>query len=453
MDAIQIIKKKREGSELSSAEIQYLIEGYTAGRIPDYQMAAFLMAAQLRGMALNETITLTQCMLNSGRILDFSAISTPVVDKHSTGGVGDKISLVLTPIVGACGVRVPMISGRALGHTGGTLDKLESIPGFRTNLQIHDIYRQIRELGVAMIGATKEIAPADRQLYALRDVTASVDFIPFITASILSKKLAEGIDGLVLDVKLGRGAFMRMNEEARELAETLVSVGEHFGMSTIAWLTNMNIPLGRAIGNWLEVEESINCLRGEGPEDVLELSLKLSGEMIALADLAGSPEEGEEMAQAAVQSGHALNFLAKIVEAQGGDPAVIHDPALRMRTLEPQTVTVPLDISGYVSDVDAFTLAEIGNSLGVGRLVIDDKIDPEAGIVLHLRPGERATPGQPLASFYTRKTDQPEQVAHSIFDAFKFSKKPVDKPNILIDRLTFEGWASDSREHNLISQS
>ena len=444
MDAVHIITKKREGLELSSAEIQYLIEGYTAGRIPDYQMAAFLMAAQLRGMALSETITLTQCMLNSGRILDFSAVSSPVIDKHSTGGVGDKISLILTPIVGVCGVCVPMISGRGLGHTGGTLDKLESIPGFRTNLQINDIYRQIRALGVAMIGATKEIAPADRQLYALRDVTASVDFIPFITASILSKKLAEGIDGLVLDVKLGRGAFMKTGEEARELAETLVGVGEHFGMSTIAWLTNMDIPLGNAIGNWLEVEESIRCLRGEGPQDVLELSLKLSGEMIALADLAKSPEEGEEIAHAAVQSGHALNFLAQIVEAQGGDPAVIHDPVLRMRSLEPQTVTVPLDISGYIRDVDAFLLAEIGNDLGVGRLVITDKIDPEAGIVLHLRPGEKAAPGQPLASFYTRKTDQSKEIARRIYSAFTFSKTPVDKPQVLLDRLTFAGWESNS---------
>ncbi len=444
MDAIHIITKKREGLELSSAEIQYLIEGYTAGRIPDYQMAAFLMAAQLRGMALSETITLTQCMLNSGRILDFSAVSSPVIDKHSTGGVGDKISLILTPIVGACGVCVPMISGRGLGHTGGTLDKLESIPGFRTNLQINDIYRQIRALGVAMIGATKEIAPADRQLYALRDVTASVDFIPFITASILSKKLAEGIDGLVLDVKLGRGAFMKTSEDARELAETLVGVGEHFGMSTIAWLTNMDIPLGNAIGNWLEVEESIRCLQDEGPQDVLELSLKLSGEMIALADLAESPEEGEEMAHAAVQSGHALNFLAQIVEAQGGNPAVIHDPALRMRSLEPQTVTVPLDISGYIRDVDAFMLAEIGNDLGVGRLVITDEIDPEAGIVLHIRPGEKAAPGQPLASFYTRKTDQSEEIARRIYSAFTFSKTPVDKPQVLLDRLTFAGWESNS---------
>lgn len=444
MDAIHIITKKREGLELSPSEIQFLIEGYTAGRIPDYQMAAFLMAAQLRSMALSETVTLTQCMLNSGRILDFSAIKTPVVDKHSTGGVGDKISLVLTPIVGACGVPVPMISGRSLGHTGGTLDKLESIPGFRTNLTISNIYRQIRELGVAMIGATREIAPADRRLYALRDVTASVDFIPFITASILSKKLAEGIDGLVLDVKLGRGAFMKKTEDARELAETLVEVGEHFGVTTIAWLTNMNVPLGHTIGNWLEVEESINCLRGEGPEDVLELSVKLSGEMIAIAGFADSPEEGEKMALETIQSGRALDFLARIVETQHGDPSIIHDPTLRMRTLEPHTVTVPLDISGYVSDIDAFMLAEIGNQLGVGRLVIDDKVDPEAGIVLHLRPGDRAAPGKPLASFYTRKPDNFKQISRSIFDSFMFSKQPVDKPKILIDRLTFEGWASGS---------
>ncbi len=443
MDTIHIIKKKREGLELSSAEIQYLIEGYTAGRIPDYQMAAFLMAAQLQGMVMNETITLTQCMLNSGRILDFSVISSHIVDKHSTGGVGDKISLVLAPIVGACGVRVPMISGRALGHTGGTLDKLESIPGFRTNLRINEIYHQIRELGVIMVGANKEIAPADRQLYALRDVTASVDFIPFITASILSKKLAAGIDGLVLDVKLGRGAFMREKEDARELAETLVTVGEHFGISTIAWLTNMDIPMGYAIGNWLEVEESISCLRGEGPEDVMELSLKISGEMIALAGLAETSEKGEEMAYASLQSGKALNFLSEIVEAQGGDPAIIHDPSLRIRSLEPYTVTVPLDISGYVSDVDPFVLAEIGNKLGVGRLMIEDKIDPEVGIVLHLRPGDRALPGQPLASFYTRKTDRYEEVGQQIIETFTFAEQPVDKPNILIDRLTFKGWASN----------
>ena len=442
MDAIQIIKKKRNDTELASTEIQFLIENYTAGRIPDYQMSAFLMASQLRGMTLNETVSLTRCMLNSGRILNFPSASGSVVDKHSTGGVGDKISLVLAPIVGACGVCLPMISGRGLGHTGGTLDKLESIPGFRTNLSIADIYRQVRSLGVALIGATKEIAPADRQLYALRDVTASVDFIPFITASILSKKLAEGLDGLVLDVKSGRGAFMTEVKQARELAETLVNVGESFGMHTVAWLTNMNIPLGHAVGNWLEVEESIECLRGEGPHDVLELSIRLSGEMIALANLADSPEEGETMALDAVTSGRGLDFLAKIVEAQGGDPAVIHDSTLRLRTLEPRTITVPLDINAYVADIDAFAIAEVANDMGAGRLVIEEKIDHEAGIVLHLRPGDKATPGQPLASAYTRKDDQFEHFERRILDAYTLSGKPVSKPDIFLDRLTGEGWAS-----------
>ena len=443
MDAIQIIKKKRDGEELSSSEIQFLIEGSTAGRIPDYQMSAFLMASQLRGMTLDETVSLTRCMLNSGRTLNFHSHSASVIDKHSTGGVGDKISLILAPIVGACGVCLPMISGRGLGHTGGTLDKLESIPGFRTNLNIPDIYRQVGDLGVAMIGATKEIAPADRQLYALRDVTASVDFIPFITASILSKKLAEGLDGLVLDVKSGRGAFMTEIKQARKLAETLVNVGENFGMQTVAWLTNMNVPLGHAVGNWLEVEESIECLRGEGPKDVLDLSIKLSGEMIALANLADSPQEGEKMARIAVSSGKGLDFLAKIVDAQGGDSEIIRDPTLRLRTLEPQTITVPLDINAYVADIDALAIAEAANDMGAGRLVMEDEIDPEAGIILHLRTGDKATPGHPLASAYTRKTDQFDDFARKILNAYTLSQKPVDTPNIFIDRLTADGWASN----------
>ena len=430
--------------ELSRDEVRHLIEGYTAGRIPDYQMSAFLMAAQLRGMTLEETVALTHYMLNSGRILNFPGVSGPIIDKHSTGGVGDKVSLVLAPLVASCGVCIPMISGRGLGHTGGTLDKLESIPGVRTNLKIADISRQIRDLGAVMIGASREIAPADQQLYALRDVTANVDFIPFITASILSKKLAEGLQGLVLDVKFGRGAFMKEVKQARHLAETLVNVGESFAMSTIAWLTNMNVPLGRAIGNWLEVEEAIECLRGEGPEDLVELSLKLSGEMIALGGIAESPEEGQAMAKDALNSGRGLNLLAKIVETQGGDPAVIYDPTLRMRTVEPHTVTVPLDVSGYVADIDALAVAEVSNALGGGRLVMDDEIDPEAGIILHLRPGEKARPGLPLASLYTRKVDQLEEFTRKTMGAYTFSSDQVAPPRILIDRITVDGWESGS---------
>ncbi len=442
MDAVHLIKKKRDGLELSDSEIRFLIKGYTARRIPDYQMSAFLMAAQLCGMSAEETFALTRCMLDSGRILNFPGVSGPVLDKHSTGGVGDKVSLVLAPLAASCGVRLPMISGRGLGHTGGTLDKLESIPGFRTDLNFAEISEQVRRLGVAMVGATREIAPADQLLYALRDVTANVDFIPFITASILSKKLAEGLHGLVLDVKSGRGAFMKREKEARSLAEALVEVGERSDMHTIAWLTNMDVPLGRAVGNWLEVEEAVECLRGEGPEDLTELSLKLSGEMIALGGLADSPEEGQEIAREALVSGRGLNLFAKIAESQGGDPAVIHDPALRMRTVEPHTVTVPLDVSGYVADIDALAVAEIGNALGVGRLVMEDKTDPEAGIILHLRPGEKARPGHPLASLYTRKSDQMEQFVRRIMDAYAFSSRQVTRPRILIDRLSVDGWQS-----------
>jgi len=444
MDAIQIIKKKREGSELVKNEIHFLIDGYTAGRIPDYQMAAFLMAAQLQGMSLDETIALTDMMLKSGRTLDFSSISSTVIDKHSTGGVGDKVSLIVAPLAGSCGVRVPMISGRGLAHTGGTLDKLESIPGFRTDLSMHDAYNQIHDLGVAMIGATKEIAPADRLIYALRDVTANVDFIPFIAASILSKKLAEGLVGLVLDVKCGSGAFMSTPPEARELAETLVHIGEHFGMNTIALLTQMNAPLGHSIGNWLEVEEAIECLRGEGPEDVQELSYHLAGEMIALAGLADSPPEGTEVARAAISSGRALDFFSKIVKAQSGDPKVIEDPTLRMRSIEPHTLNIPMDVNGYITEIDAFKVAEVARTLGAGRLVMEDEIDPEAGITLHVKVGDRVTPGLPIANLFTRKMDVVEKSSLNIMDAFTFSAKPVKKTSTILDRLTIDGWDSSS---------
>lgn len=444
MDALAIIKKKRDGQRLSRSELSFLIEGYTTKRIPDYQMSAFLMASQLRGMSPEETIVLTELMLKSGRVLDFGAESLRVIDKHSTGGVGDSVSMILAPIVGSCGVRIPMISGRALGHTGGTLDKLEAIPGLRTNLSISEIYQQIQDLGVVMIGATQEITPADRLLYALRDVTASVDFIPFITASILSKKLAEGLSGLVLDVKSGRGAFMTDSDQSRKLAETLVMVGEYFGMTTIALLTNMDQPLGRAIGNWLEVEESIECLKGQGSQELLELSLTLSGEMIALAGLADDPSKGMQIARDAVSSGRALDFFAKIVSAQGGDPKVITNPTLRMRSIEPVTVNLPLDIHGFVTDIDAYQIAEVANNLGAGRLVIDDEVDHEAGIVLHLSVGDRVTPGLPIASIFGRNADLIDASSQKILDAFQLSESPVKKPDLIIDRLTSKGWTSES---------
>ena len=440
MNPVQVIIRKRDGHTLTDHEIRFLIDAYRTGEMPDYQMAAFLMAAQLQGLNLAETNTLTECMLRSGAVMDFSDVPGAKVDKHSTGGVGDKVSLVLAPIVGSCGVRVPMISGRALGHTGGTLDKLESIPGFRTDIPLSRFRSQLREVGVVLLGQTAEIAPADQKLYALRDVTANVDFIPFITASIMSKKLAEGLDGLVLDVKMGRGAFMKTEAEARELGQWLVRVGETNGTPTVALLTDMNVPLGLKVGNWLEVEESIDCLNGRGPADLMTLVYQLCAEMIFMAGLAESVDAGLLKAREAVATGRALDKMIEIVEAQGGDPEVIRDPHRRPRSLQPSTVHAPEWADGYVSDIDAMTIAEAGNAMGVGRLVQDDMIDPEAGIALLRRPGDSVSPGDPIADFYTARTSQAVELGREVMRAFSFSSSPPDPRPVLVDRLSLSGW-------------
>ena len=441
-DVTQIITTKRNGQTLPDAAIKFLIEAYTRGVVPDYQMSAFLMAAFLRGFDARETTTLTECMLHSGKVLDFSSIQGRKVDKHSTGGVGDKVSLILAPIAAACNVRVPMISGRALGHTGGTLDKLESIPGFNTNVCIAQLRRQLDDLGVAMLGQTKEIAPADGLLYALRDVTATVDFIPFITASIMSKKLAEGLNGLVLDVKAGRGAFMKSEIEARRLAEMLVMVGGRFCVPTVAWMTNMDVPLGYKIGNWLEVEESIDCLLGRGPKDVVHLVLQLCGEMITLAGLTETTEAGIAMAQKSIDSGHAFDKFLALVSAQGGDTTVIKNPSRRKRTLKPVHVYAPEHVEGFVVDLNAFDLGKTATEMGVGRLVKEDNVDSEAGIVLHKRSGDTVQANEILASFYTRKSDQVDYFSKTIENAYTYGPtKPPDN-DVLIDRLSADGWAS-----------
>ena len=443
-DTVQIITAKRNGEALPDEAISALIEAYTNGHVPDYQMSAFLMAAFLRGLDARETTTLTGCMMNSGEVLDFSAIPGAKIDKHSTGGVGDKISLVLAPTVAACGVRVPMITGRALGHTGGTADKLESIPGYSTRIEPNQLHQQLSDLGVFMIGQTDEIAPADRLLYALRDVTATVDFVPFITASIMSKKLAEGLSGLVLDVKCGRGAFMQTQRDARNLAEMLVLVGTHFGTPTVAWLTDMNVPLGRTIGNWLEVEESVACLRGEGPDDVMSLTLQLCGEMLLLAKQTDSLESGVELAQRAVQSGRAFEMFVKLVAAQGGDVKLIEEPSRRQRPYTPQSVLAPATEGDTVTDLDALALGLAATDMGVGRKVKEDPVDPEAGIVLHKKPGDSIQPGEPLASFYSRKADRFEQFAEMILSAYSFGSEAPSQQGVLIDRLTHEGWSGIS---------
>ncbi len=444
MSTTELIRHKRDGGTLSPDQITDLIDAYTAGDVPDYQMSAFLMAAFLRGMDDGETAALTRAMLHSGDVLDLGDIPGIKVDKHSTGGVGDKVSLLLAPIVAACGVPVPMISGRGLGHTGGTLDKLESIPGFRTDLTISEYKAQLERLGIVMIGQTDEIAPADRKLYALRDVTATVEFIPFIAASIMSKKLAEGIDALVLDVKSGRGAFMKDEADARRLAETLVQIGLEFGKPTVALLTAMDAPLGRAVGNWPETAEAIHVLRGEEPAggyvpDLREVTLALAGEMIWLGGRAKTVAEGQYYAAEALGSGAAFTKLVELVDAQGGDLTVLDDPDAREGSTPVARIDAPAGAEGYIADIDAFALGLASNRLGAGRTKKEDAVDPTAGFVLLKKPGEAVMPGEPLVA-YTAETGGLD--ADTVRGAFTFSEeRPAARP-LLLDRYDENGWQS-----------
>jgi pyrimidine-nucleoside phosphorylase len=440
-----LIRLKRDGGTLSADQITALVDAYTAGDVPDYQMSALLMAAFLRGMDTEETAALTRAMLYSGDVLDLSAVPGTKVDKHSTGGVGDKVSLVLAPLVAACGVPVPMISGRGLGHTGGTLDKLESLPGFRTDLSIQEYEQQLRDIGVVMIGQTAEIAPADRKLYALRDVTATVEFIPFIAASIMSKKLAEGIDALVLDVKGGRGAFMQDEADARRLAETLVGIGREFGKPTVARLTRMDVPLGRAIGNWPEMTECIRILRGEEPaggavDDLLEVTLALAGEMLHLGGVAGDFEDGLAQATVALADGSALDKFHELVETQGGDTSVLDDPDRREGSAPVATVEAPADAEGFVADIDALALGLAAVHLGAGRAKKEDDVDPTAGFVLLKKPDEPIAPGEPLAHVFA--ADESRVDTDAVAAAFTFASAPPAVPSRLVDRYDGERWAS-----------
>lgn len=442
INALRLITAKRDGLALTREEIVGLIDSYTQGTMPDYQMSAFLMAAYLRGMNETETSALTESMLNSGVLLDHSQIAGCKVDKHSTGGVGDKLSLVVAPTAAACGVYVPMITGRGLGHTGGTQDKLSAIPGFRTDLSISEFTAQLERIGAVITAQTEEIAPADRNMYALRDVTVTVDFIPFIAASIMSKKLAEGLDGLVLDVKAGSGAFMSTEKEARDLANMLVGIGERFGTTTVAWMTRMDVPLGRAVGNWIEVAESVRCLRGEGEPDVMEVSMALAAEMIFLAGCATSVEDGLRMATEAVASGRAFEKFVQIVEAQGGDTSVILAPR-SYGSSEPQAqVWAAEDASGYVEGIDALMIGVTANQMGVGRGVKEEDVDPHAGIVLHAKPGEYVEKGGLLASLFTRKLRQVPHFVTAVRSAFHFCEEMPAAAPLLLDRLSRHGWRS-----------
>lgn len=389
-----IIAKKRDGHALSREEITAFVRGATDGSWADYQLSALLMAIFLRGMTPEETAHYTDAMMRSGVVADLSSVPGIKVDKHSTGGVGDKISIPLAPMVAACGVPVPMISGRGLGHSGGTLDKLESIPGFRTDLSLEAYREQVARIGCALIGQTKDLAPSDKKLYALRDVTATVECIPLICGSILSKKLAEGIDALVLDVKFGRGAFMKTKAEARQLADALVSVGRAGGKKVRALLTAMEEPLGRAVGNALEVEESIACLRGEGPADVMEVTYALGAQMLLLGGVAEDVTEAEAKLREVVANGKALAKFKEIVAAQGGDARVADEP----ERLPQARIQSPLSalVDGYVADVDAMGVALAALRLGAGRARAEDKIDPAVGVSGLVKTGERVLAGAPL---------------------------------------------------------
>jgi pyrimidine-nucleoside phosphorylase len=389
-----VIARKRDGKELSRDDIESFVKGSTDGSWADYQLSAFLMAVFLKGMSSRETALLTAAMIGSGEVADLAAIRLPKADKHSTGGVGDKVSLHLAPMVAACGVAVPMISGRGLGHTGGTLDKLEAIPGLRVGLSISEFRAQLSEIGVALIGATAELAPADRRLYALRDVTGTVESIPLICASILSKKFAEGIDVLVLDVKFGRGAFMKDLARARELAVALTSTAKAMGKPARALMTAMNEPLGRTVGNALEVAESVACLKGSGPRDVMEVTYALGELMLVLAGTAKDAADARVQLERSVSSGAALAKFRRLVAAQGGDGRFIDEPATLPQAALRQPV--PAARAGFVVDVDACGVALAALRLGAGRAKAEDQIDPAVGIAGLVKSGERIEAGAPL---------------------------------------------------------
>ncbi|RPI00852.1 MAG: thymidine phosphorylase [Calditrichaeota bacterium] len=436
MNVYQIMVDKRDGKKLTADQIEYIISGFSKNRIPDYQMAAFLMAVYLKGMDFEETSALTKSMLDSGMRMNFSRIQGAKIDKHSTGGVGDKISLVLAPLVAAAGALVPMISGRSLGHSGGTLDKLESIPGFRTQLSIDEFYQQIERIGVSMIGQTEAIAPADKKIYALRDTTATIESVPLITSSILCKKLAEGIDGLVLDIKVGQGAFMKTVTEARRLAESMIKTAAIHRLPMSVVLTAMDQPLGYAAGNWLEIQEAVSCLHGEGPSDVMEVTFALGAEMLLLAALATNRDEAVEKLSVLVRNGTAFIKFCEMVEAQGGDVDVLH----HMQRYPSAKIVHPIiaENSGYVADLNALTVGQAVVRLGGGRQVIEDRIDHKAGVLLLCKRGDRVKSGDRLALLYTDREKVVDEVAALLSHAFTISNIQPENDHLILESITTE---------------
>lgn len=428
-----IIEKKRDGEILTDAELSQFITGYVRGDIPDYQMAALAMAIFFRGMTPGETATLTRVMMQSGDVVDTSAISRPKVDKHSTGGIGDKLSIPLAPLVACCGVAVPMISGRGLGITGGTLDKLEAIPGYRTGLPIPEFIQVLQECGCSLIGQTERLVPADRKLYALRDVTATVPSIPLIVSSIMSKKLAEGIDGLVLDVKCGRGAFMKSRDEARALAEALVRVGRAMGKRVSALITTMDQPLGRSVGNALEIMESVEILKGNGPADSTELTLLLAAEMLVVAGVVPTQDDGLIMVRQKLASGEPFEVFKKMVRLHGGDTGVLDDPR-RFPDAKVRCVC-PAPARGYVKEVDAGKIGRASLLLGAGRTKTTDPIDPAAGLSNLLKIGELVGTGAPLVTLHAATQERLDAAMGLVREAFVIGSGPVPASPLVFEKL------------------
>ncbi len=430
-----IIARKRDGLKLNAAEIEAFVRGSTDGSWADYQLSAMLMAIYLRGLDTEETVALTRAMMNSGIVADLSAIPARKVDKHSTGGVGDKISLHLAPMIAACGVAVPMISGRGLGHTGGTLDKLESIPGFRIVVSLADYRALVARTGCALIGQTPELAPADKKLYALRDVTATVACRPLICASIMSKKLAEGIDALVLDVKFGGGAFMKTEAEARELAGMMVAIGNAMGKPTRALLTRMDEPLGHAVGNAVEIAESIDCLRGAGPADLMEVTLALGVEMLLLAGAARDEAGARAKLAAVIADGSALAKFREIVEAQGGDPRTVDQPEARLPAARFQR-ELRASRAGYVQSVAALDVALAALGLGAGRTRAEDSVDHAVGFTRLVKTGTLIRSGDTLAIIHANDEAKAEAAEATLRSAIVLGETPPERLPLVTDRVT-----------------
>lgn len=429
MRMYDLIMKKRNGGALTEEEIHYMIDGYTAGRIPDYQMSAMMMAVYFQGMDAEETAALTLAMARSGEMMDLSAISGVKVDKHSTGGVGDKTSIALAPMVAACGVKIAKMSGRGLGHTGGTIDKLESFAGFRTAISSEQFVKQVNEIGISIMGQTHDIAPADKKLYALRDVTATVDNMSLIASSIMSKKLASGADAIVLDVKTGSGAFMKREADAFALAKEMVTLGNLAGRKTIAVVSDMDQPLGRAVGNALEVKEAIDTLRGEGPEDFTKLCMTLGSYMLLAAGEAATQTEAEEKLAQVIEDGGALRKLAEFVEAQGGDSGAVYDTSLLPGASIAEEIVSPRE--GYVCKIDCDEIGVCSLLLGGGRETKESEIDLSVGLILHKKAGDFVKAGESLATIYANDREKAEAAKKRFMGAYHFDEVQPEKQPLI----------------------